>query len=124
MKAKPNDHLIDNIRSAIQTSKERLAENKLQRKGLIVKIRQQKIEIRSRECLISTLQLAQFNGKSIPPDLVNLAQQDLKNHFKILDDLRQNLFVAETFYVIEIASCRALHKRLDQFNVPVYKNRG
>ena len=119
MKARPNDHLVENVRSAIRTSKERLDDNKQQRKSIIIKIRIQKQEIRGRGSLISTLELAQFNGKSVRPELIELARRDLKNHFKILEELRQHLLVAETFYVIEIASFRALHKRLDTFKLPV-----
>lgn len=113
MKVTPSKNLLDNIRSAIRTSKERLAENKQQRKALITKISRQKLDIRSRESLISTLQ-----NTSAPSGLIELTRHDLKREVKILDELRQHMLVAETFHSVERAGLRALHDRLDHFNEP------
>jgi hypothetical protein len=113
MKAIPSNNLLENIRSAIRTSKERLEENKQQRKALITKISRQKLEIRTRESLISTLQ-----NNSAPATLVELTRQDLKKQFHVLGELRQHMLVAETFHAVERAGLRALHDRLDHFNAP------
>lgn len=118
MKITPSHNLIENIRSAIRTSKERLDENKQQRKALITKISKQKLEVRTRESHISTLEEAKFHDRPVKPELIDLARHDLKREVKVLEDLRQHLLVAETFHAVEVAGFRALHKRLDVFNVP------
>lgn len=118
MKITPSKNLLDNIRSAIRTSKERLDQNKHQRKALITKISKQKLEVRTRESHISTLEEAKFHDRPVRPEFIELARLDLKREVQVLEDLRQHLLVAETFHAVEVAGFRALHKRLDVFNVP------
>lgn len=112
MKVRPSDEFLNNIRHAIDQTREKLEQIRLDRKSLMKNIRDTKSNIRSGEKHLSTLQSAKLSDvHEFFQKHINTLKQDLKN-------IRQQLLSFDIHREIEVCRYRILHKELDKLGVP------
>lgn len=110
MKMKVDPKITDELRSTITNSRLDMSQNRSRRKDLIVQIRAMKVDIKRGETLCSSLDQASIDTSYI--------RADLKKKRAALNQIRNDLLVAEFQYTITQSVCRSVHRLLDKLNEP------